>query len=123
MNATNIVNEVVRLTTEYPDTVYKYVDNMGCKYTLGSECIEDKTGCLIGVAIQKSYPKLTEALEELDSKPECLGVINVMNYLGIEYNDKQKYFLSSIQQLQDTGNTWGDALKIALENSDPHTIT
>lgn len=124
MNSKDLVKEVTRLATEYPDTIYCMpVEGVGCKYTQGSICIEGKLGCLIGIATQNIFPNLSDELEKLDDQQSGLGVINMMHRMGIDYTDKDKYFLSSIQQLQDTKVPWGKALKVALENSSPHTIT
>ena len=83
-----------------------YVYKGSCVYALGG-----KPSCLIGKALAKLGVPIT-TLEWMDEFGDT-SAKSMLPYLGV-YNDKVRRMAYAAQTAQDTGFTWGFALREAI---------
>lgn len=102
----DVVDQVVKLASEYPDCVYSGVGGDCCNKT--GECSNGSVGCIVGQAL---------ILAGVD--PDCIedssDIYNVADSLWSDvsdYEDKLDW-LAEVQSLQDGGNKWGVAVSKA----------
>jgi hypothetical protein len=106
-----LVARVRDLAARYPDAVYKGERGLfGCSYVAGRvDNGPDSCGCLLGQAAQPGT-RLHTAMQErsargIGSMCAGLGAVAVMT-LDVEW-------LHTVQNFQDAGKTWGNAVVIA----------
>jgi len=114
--AEDVVAEVRKIAGEMPDFVYTDQGaDLGpgaftpCSY-LG-RAIGDEQGqaCIVGTALQRLGVSRDDLL-----KVEERGSINALLSLGVARElSPTLYWLSHVQQAQDTGFSWGDAVRLA----------
>ena len=121
----DLVQEVRNLAKYHPDAVYHGPVKGGdlCCYTEG-EC-KDSTGetigigCIMGQAILNIRPEMKRALEKADVHQ--IDVRCLLSEIGEKHFDvgtclftNPVTFLASVQQDQDLGSTWGDAVEESI---------
>ena len=103
----NLVQTVRKLAADYPDAVYQGTDR-GCFYTIG-EC-GPGNGCIVGQALQK----LGYELEGFDEQ-KGVGIGILIARLEIPCSCQDKDWLIFVQDYQDMGKPWKEAVKLADE--------
>jgi hypothetical protein len=108
----SVVDEVRRLATESPDTVYK---NEMCLYTKG-KCGNGE-GCIIGQAIVAWCPEMKRYLEDMDAKSlkqNCPFSFYNLKHYGIDQflTREEISWCRNVQASQDRGITWKEAVRI-----------
>jgi hypothetical protein len=103
ITATEIIAEVHRLAEANPKNRYLEAD---CYYTRGA-CSNGSSGCIVGQAL--SALGYGEKLAHLDDeRPQ--GILRVASLLGITGEQDQLDWLETVQDWQDRGDTWCDAV-------------
>lgn len=106
-----IKEEVIRLATEYPDSVYRAPSDteIRCQYLRG-KCGPGE-GCIIGQAIMKLDSSKQEVLKEADSGFNGEPIDEIMEELGIEeFNQSELDWLCNVQANQDRATPWGECI-------------
>ena len=106
-----LIRAVRELAAESPDAVYEPDASKSCEYTrpaCGNGC-----GCLIGQAIVRCDPDMKESLVRFDDirsvewEPLELNTVVCLSTGG---NIVGEDWLASVQDRQDNGATWRDAV-------------
>lgn len=117
----DLIEEVRSLASENPDFVYpefkKPNNGRTCSY-LKSQTSE-KEGCVFGQSILNLQPSLKEFLKEFDGEVDsgircCLQ--KLFPDIDLTYpsvSREQLDWCEKVQDEQDRGSTWGEAIKIA----------
>lgn len=102
-----VLQEVVRLGTEYPDVIYDSYG--GCYYT--SPRCGPGSGCIIGQALQNLGWTVAE-LKQIEKEYEWSGKVSDMaNALfPLPIDDSVVKMLQEIQRAQDNRVSWGRAV-------------
>lgn len=112
ITAEQVEAEVRRLALERPGYAYSpsnFPDSgwgSSCKYTHTLGDGEECPGCIIGVAIFNLTGRL------VDQRRHGVAVAN-LPFMADHYNSRVGAFLRSVQNLQDGGETWGNAVRSA----------
>lgn len=112
-----IAKQVRKIAKERPDFVYTDQVTYGvrvdgrCSY-LGRSVAEPNIGqgCIVGQALQDLGVTREEMVK---ADIECLSASEVIEKFGISSNDKYLRFLDTVQESQDTGYSWEQAVKNA----------
>jgi len=100
--------EVIKLGTENPDFVYNTSGVGRCYYNRGSDTGPGCKGCIFGQALQNMG---------WDDKYELFIEMNLVRLFTNLISDNiityDSHFLV-VQQLQDEGHSWGEAIKTLL---------
>ncbi len=114
-----LVKRVRALADQYPDAVYQS-KGASCSYLAGTvEGGPDTPGCIVGQAahgyIRKDY--LAQADIQGDNVGGLIRYINAVNphYLDTprQVSDSDQIWLQVVQSRQDSGDSWGDAIRWA----------
>lgn len=101
LTADDVIAEVRRLAAESPDCVYESPDG-DCHYQRG-ECSNGSVGCIWGQALRR-WGIIDESRER--------AAVLVSRY-GAGLSDQQHEWVHAVQEFQDRGESWGDAVKAA----------
>lgn len=130
-------NEVQNLAKNQPEARYVAPnEDVGttaiCRYTSGNVTGTELSGCIIGNALINVYPEAKEKAEEFDKL--FSGNINqllkhiydkctTLSYLDDASKEKLT-FMHNVQNYQDAGYSWGDALQKTISpTTKPAIIT
>lgn len=107
-----LVDKIRELGKRYPDG--KYVKEDGeCRYTLGSVAKGPiRCGCIVGQAIVELDPSLVDVLRDADCK-FSIDAPGICTKVSIVLTNVQKSWLRKVQNEQDQGETWSDAIATA----------
>ena len=122
LNFDTVVHEVQEVAESDPDKVFADEDGTGagCRYGVPQPYTdEEDTGdayapvCLIGHWL---HGRLNEMWwHELVDQENQTGIDqDVLNHYQIEVDAKTAFFLSAVQQQQDAGTPWKDAVETGL---------
>lgn len=112
MLVSDIIAEVRRIVQLRPDVTYN-ASNYGCKYADGY-CSDGSVGCIFGQVLSN----LGERVQRFDEYPipDCnktytpsIGKI-LENEFGC--SDNEYVWCERVQELQDNGLSWGEAVKM-----------
>ena len=104
--------EVIKLGQEQPDFIYNPAYDplefsISCFYTEGAKDGPECNGCIFGQALQN----LGVPLEKLETTQT---IEFLLSDLGIAVTTEESHHLRKVQEQQDTGKTWGEAIKPLL---------
>lgn len=89
-----------------PDFVYEWPEGLGgCVNVLNGE-----GSCIVGCGALDSG-LITAAYENTSSNDA--GIYSLSSYLGQPFDDEELWWLEQVQCEQDSGTTWGEAVKMA----------
>lgn len=108
-----IIEQVRRLATEYPDTVYPQPEPGKCLYTVGA--CGSGSGCIVGQAIIAVKPDLAETLAHIDELTPNKPVHSLVGRLEIKCTQEKLSWLGKVQRKQDDGKRWHEAVEAADE--------
>lgn len=119
MHVSDLVAKVRELAGAHPTAIYQSTDaNGACYYTRGlvRDHIdgEEKTigvGCLMGQAL-KALDVPEETLYEYEDSQICEVVEGLLLDVS-EHSNAEIAWLADVQQKQDAGNSWGNAVQLA----------
>ena len=123
MLVSDVIKEVRKIVAERPN-VYYYAPEGGCQYSKG-ECSDGSTGCLFGQVLTNlgedvsrfdKYP----APEEYKTETYIPGIDKILE--EFEGNDIDKTWCSLVQDGQDNGMSWEDAVAEADFEIDLYTF-
>lgn len=109
--ADSIITKVREIAAKYPNAVYM-TDSGRCLYSDG--VVKDgpeQVGCIIGQCVRDEVEpedmKMWDAL--------CKGVVGIFGMIDKRTEDipKNVWWLNTVQQQQDCGRTWGQAVTTA----------
>lgn len=108
-----VVKRVREIAKENPDFIYtdQGANDSECSY-LGRSMSEPNVGqgCIVGQALLDLGVTREEMVEaEIEGVPGY----EVLEYLGIESKFKHNIFLDYVQESQDDGETWKEAVEYA----------
>lgn len=103
-------DEVIRLGNEDPDFIYTNQDGHNSRRTCGYAGFNVGTyegrACIVGQALQN----LGVPERQLMDRSE--GADTVVQELAKSSTDEDLVFLSTVQEAQDSGQPWGEAIKV-----------
>jgi hypothetical protein len=106
--ATAIIRAIREVAEEQPDHVYQKPSEHGiCHYVDKNSVVHP--GCLVGHGLWRNH--LIDASLYGDDEKNGSGVANLLQELDIHTTFLQKFWLTNVQELQDFGNTWGEAVR------------
>lgn len=108
-----VVKRVREIAKENPDFIYtdQGANDSECSY-LGRSIDEPDIGqgCIVGQALMDLGITREEMVE---AEIEGVRGYEVLEYLGIESKFKHNIFLDYVQESQDTGASWSEAIEYA----------
>lgn len=115
ITAEQVWEEIEKLAAESPDYVYPRAERpldlpeddpwLTCRYVHHAEDGSKTGGCIVGQAlIRLGVP--VERLEKLEGRPASL----VLSALSIDRTNARAEMVQIVQQKQDQGATWGEAV-------------
>jgi hypothetical protein len=109
------VDEFATIVAENPTYIYVMPDGAGCMYVHG--LIEDDTltpGCIIGVWLHRFHGVPLKTLQKYEGE-SALTLINelVTQNLMVGVEPDVVRLAVHLQQKQDSGRSWSEALKLA----------
>lgn len=99
-----IIDTVRAIAAERPNTRY-LKDGYSCSYTRGP-CDDGTVGCIFGQAFQKLGFKLPIGYDQVP-------IHRLLDKTDIDTTYDQAEWCRIIQNFQDSGDTWADAIKTA----------
>jgi hypothetical protein len=105
--------EVRRLSDENPEFVYKGEEGFfspHCSYLTGKN--DPPVGCIFGQALTALLPDTT-ILEEADANK--LTITAVLRVAGVDLSETQRRWAGEVQEYQDSGIQWKEAVVMADE--------
>ena len=111
----DVYEKALEIADRYPNVIYCRGSEEGCKYTRPSVQVSDKTisGCIVGVALQESYPDILPTLQKIDSHDVSVNSHSLFDILENTYsyiiqNLEYGILLQKLQGYQDQGiSDWG----------------
>lgn len=102
ITAAKLIATVRRIVKARPDTKY---EEMVCHYVKG-QCSDGSFGCLLGQAFKELKVKRNFGRQQM-------GIVIVLEKLGVKTKMAQARWLSTVQRNQDRGSTWENAVLTA----------
>lgn len=105
MKATELISKVKELASDFPHAVYS--EQQTCYYTRGRVYDgPDTPGCIFGQALREDY---YEILVNNDQET----ITDVLELIGIDFDGDQGDWFLTVQEHQDKGEEWSEAVAIA----------
>lgn len=109
--ADHLIAQVRALAKQHPNTIYEKPEGAEfCLYTEGAA--GDGVGCIMGQALARLGVS-ADMIEPSNPDDGPGGIDVVLPRLGVETSLDQEEWLILVQTLQDTHNTWFDAVSAA----------
>lgn len=112
----DLLFNVWKKALDNPDHVDPYANEESCKYASHDEL--NYGGCIVGQSLQ-DIGVHEDVLDELDVEATAISQWSFKDVFDLEGTCPK--FLEVVQQSQDKGLSWGDALEQALE-ADPESF-
>jgi hypothetical protein len=113
--AAQIIRRVRALAESAPDNLY---DGSGyCRYTEGT-CTDRSIGCIIGQALGPMGFK--RWLRKIDSTPGGVSIGRALGRMDVATTPDETIWLSVVQDAQDSGKPWGEAVSKADRTVELH---
>lgn len=106
LNATDVVNEIRKVAAEQPDFIYNEGGLAECMYTKNTD--GSPGGCIVGRALMRLGVE-EEDLVESDGQ----FASRVLSDLGISGDRFVMLWIAEVQEVQDGGKTWAEAVQSA----------
>lgn len=107
LNATDVVNEIRKVAAEQPDFIYNGdTFPIECLYTKNAD--GSPGGCIVGRALMRLNVE-----EEVLVKNDGRGASGVLSELGIGGDIFVMHWINEVQEIQDSGKTWAEAVQSA----------
>lgn len=112
--ASRLRDEVYKLAAEQPDYIYADPDNNGCYYSYASGQ-KDGPGCIVGQAMYR----MGVCVRNLDEKYESdsATICSILLHYAPKCSNVDRIFLSTVQNAQDSGRSWEEAVAWGEERS------
>ena len=109
-----VEQKVRELAAKYPDFVYQRPKISTCNNLLGGDPkYPDLKGCIIGQAVRACGYRITDTY----SAAPVAALLRVLQV------NEPVYWLAEVQSLQDSGYTWGYAVKRADAAPNRHSLS
>lgn len=118
-----ITDAIRKLATDYPNAVYVppsgEIGDGKCFYTRGDVSDgPERSGCIVGQAVVMARPELEDGLKEVDYA--SMGAEDLLRDLSLdlELEEEELHWINSVQEHQDMGDCWSEAVREADEEMD-----